>query len=93
VTAFEPLTIVIPAGEHAERQMALRRITEADVRSVLETCWEDIPGDEDRGDRHEGYAANGTHVIRVWTMPGPIPSLMHSGELKIKTVAWRGRRW
>jgi hypothetical protein len=93
VTAFRAFNLIIPPGEHAEQQMALRSITEADVRHAVQTCWEDTPGEEDSGDRHEGYAANGTHVLRVWTVPGPIPSFMHSGDIKIKSVAWRGRRW
>ncbi|OBR99207.1 hypothetical protein BHQ23_13090 [Mycobacterium gordonae] len=85
--------LIIPPGEHAERQMRLRRITRADVESAIRTCFEDQPGDGDNGDRHEGYAANGIHVLRVWILPGQIPSFMHTGDLTVKTVAWRGRRW
>jgi hypothetical protein len=94
VTApFEGMNVIIPPGEHASLQMAARRIARADVENALQTCWEDIPGDEDNGDRHEGYAADGIHVLRVWTMPGPISSFMHTGDLKVKSVGWRGRRW
>jgi hypothetical protein len=93
VTTFNGMNLIIPPGEHTEQQMALRRITREDVESALRTCWEDIPGDQDNGDRHEGYAADGCHILRVWTMPGQISSFMHTGDIKVKSAGWRGRRW
>jgi hypothetical protein len=96
VTAFDGMTLIIPPGEHASLQMALRRISREDVENAIATCYDDDPGDGedgDNGDRHEGFAADGIHVLRVWTMPGPLPSFMHSGVLKVKSVGWMGRRW
>jgi hypothetical protein len=81
-----PAMNVILIG-HPEKRMAERGITRADIERALRNCFDHYPGD-DGATCHVGYGMDGKRQLKVWTMP----PLSHSGDIKVNSAAWKGRR-
>jgi hypothetical protein len=80
-----PMNVILIG--HPENRMAQRGITRADIERCLRCCFDHYPGDEG-STCHVGYGMDGRRQLKVWTLP----PLSHTGDIRVKSVAWKGRR-
>lgn len=80
------MNVIISAFGHPGDRMRERGITRADIEHALQTCVAHTPG-HNGGGCHVGYGADGARELKVWTVQ---PSLVHTGDIVVKSVAWKG---
>jgi hypothetical protein len=80
------VNVIINMFGHPGTRMRERGITRADIENALGTCFAHTPG-HNGGGCHVGYGVGGTRELKVWTVQA---SLVHTGDIVVKSAAWKG---